>query len=68
MSRDSRAVAMQVPYDYVARQWCRECRRAAAMCWCDALVPFAVGFELAILTHPKAVSYTHLTLPTSDLV
>ena len=44
---------MQVPYDYVARQWCRECRRAAAMCWCDALVPFVVGFELAILMHPK---------------
>lgn len=23
------------------------------MCWCDALRPFAIGFELALLVHPK---------------
>lgn len=35
------------------RPWCARCRRAQAMCWCELLRPFSVGFELALLVHPK---------------
>jgi len=46
-------VATQTPDDFEPRAWCRECRRARNMCCCAELTPFRIGFELAILMHPK---------------
>lgn len=46
-------MAVQTPDDFEPRAWCRECRRARNMCCCAELTPFRIGFELAILMHPK---------------
>jgi len=46
-------MAVQTPDDFEPRVWCRECRRARNMCCCAELVPFRIGFELALLMHPK---------------
>ncbi len=46
-------MAVQTPDDFEPRAWCRECRRALNMCCCAELTPFRVGFELALLMHPK---------------
>lgn len=35
------------------RPYCLACRRARNMCACAALRPFALGFDLAIVMHPK---------------
>jgi DTW domain-containing protein YfiP len=35
------------------RELCLGCRRAMDHCWCPEVVPFEVGFDLAILMHPK---------------
>lgn len=35
------------------RAWCPECRRAQVMCCCALVEPIAIGFELAVLMHPR---------------
>jgi DTW domain-containing protein YfiP len=35
------------------RDLCLECRRARAHCWCAEVAPFDIGFDLALLMHPK---------------
>jgi len=46
-------MAVQTPDDFVARAWCSACRRARTMCCCAEIVSFRIGFELALLMHPK---------------
>ena len=38
------------------RELCLGCRRAMDHCWCPEVVPFEVGFDLAILNRATTVA------------
>ncbi len=47
------------------RDLCLTCRRARSVCWCPQVVPFELGFDLALLMHPRE---TRVSIGTGRMV